>query len=200
MSMKNPALARMKASFFSWAQSLFWKRVDVLFLGISGLLLIALYLYMGSVWNTTNRSIQFTPEDIVYGQPLYAKPAVEMKSLHTAAAFSNIGSSDYPQIRISENFFDFGEINSGQVVSRTFVIANTGQSPLILLHAYSTCGCTTANFTASEIPPGKVALMTIQFNSGYHDMHGTTVRRGVVIETNDPGQPTQEIWIQATVR
>jgi hypothetical protein len=43
-------------------------------------------------------------------------------------------------------------------------------------------------------------LMTLHFNAGYHDVSGYTVRRGVLIETNDPNHPIQEIWIQASVR
>ena len=42
--------------------------------------------------------------------------------------------------------------------------------------------------------------MQLKFDPRYHDMHGTTVRRGVVFETNDPEHPLQEIWIQATVK
>lgn len=80
------------------------------------------------------------------------------------------------------------------------MIANKGSAALVILKADTTCGCTTADFSASEIPPGKVALMTLHFNAGYHDVSGYTVRRGVLIETNDPNHPIQEIWIQASVR
>ena len=75
-----------------------------------------------------------------------------------------------------------------------------GEGPLLIRRAYTTCGCTVADFTSSEIPPGKVALMKLYFDTGFHDMRGATVRRGVIIETNDPNQPEQEIWIQATVK
>jgi hypothetical protein len=105
-----------------------------------------------------------------------------------------------PNIRISEQFYDFGEVNPSQVVSRAFIIANSGQSPLIIQRAYTTCGCTVPDFTASEISPGKIVLMTLQFDTGYHGMRGTTVRRGVMIETNDPDHSTQEIWLLASVR
>ena len=101
---------------------------------------------------------------------------------------------------LSEKYYDFGEVTPNQVVTRTFVISNPGQSTLIIQRAFTTCGCTTADFTASEIPPGKVVLMTLHFDPGYHDMRGSTVRRGVMIETNDPDHPSQEIWIQASIR
>ena len=103
-------------------------------------------------------------------------------------------------MQLSEKYYDFVAVNAHQVLTRTFVIANSGQSPLIIRRAYTTCGCTIADFTAAEIPPGKVVLMTLQFDTGFHDMRGTTARRGVIIETNDPDQQIQEIWVQATVR
>ena len=200
MSMKDPAVDKKKNRFLDRVYSLFGQRLDVLFLGIAGLSLLALCLYMVRIWNTNNPSIRFSPEDIVYGQPLYARHALDTGLSQTNPVTSKSGSNGYPQIQTSENFFDFGEINSSQVVSRTFVIANKGSAPLIIYRAYTTCGCTTADFTASEIPPGKVVLMKLQFDAGYHDVRGYTVRRGVLIETNDPNHPTQEIWIQASVR
>lgn len=42
--------------------------------------------------------------------------------------------------------------------------------------------------------------MILQFDTSNHEMHGTTVRRGVIVETNDPDLPIQEIWIQASIR
>ena len=109
-------------------------------------------------------------------------------------------SNAQPKIQVSEPFYDFGMIDPVNLITRTFVIANQGGSPLLIQNAFTTCGCTTADFTASEIPPGKVVLMTLEFNPQYHDMRGATVRRGVIFETNDPNHPLQEIWIQATVK
>ena len=51
-----------------------------------------------------------------------------------------------------------------------------------------------------RIPPGKVAEVTIIFNAGYHDTAGQSVRRGLLIENNDPRQSKAEIWIEASVR
>jgi hypothetical protein len=100
---------------------------------------------------------------------------------------------------ISENFYDFGFVKAPRVAERVFIIANRGQSPLLIQKAYTTCGCTIADFSASEIPPGKVALMTVHFDTGFHDLRGTTVRRGVIFQTNDPAHPQVEIWVQASV-
>ena len=71
---------------------------------------------------------------------------------------------------------------------------------LTISRAYTTCGCTKAEFTSSIIPAGKVAIVTLVFDAGFHDVRGQTVRRGLIIENNDPDWPTVEIWAQASVR
>ena len=80
------------------------------------------------------------------------------------------------------------------------MIANQGDASLTISRAYTTCGCTTADFTATVIPPGKVAVVTMKYDAGFHDARGQTVRRGIIIENNDQKNPQVELWAQATVR
>jgi hypothetical protein len=173
---------------------------DYASIGTAGVIFLALGIYGIFVWNLNNPQIQFTPKDIVFGERILAVHSIGTENPAIDNSLFILDSAKKPEIRLSENFYDFGEVNAHQVLTRTFVIANIGNFPLVILQAYTTCGCTTANFTAANIPPGKVALMTLKFDTGFHDMRGTTVRRGVMIETNDPDHPSQEIWIQASVR
>lgn len=161
---------------------------------------LALLIYEMIVSNTVNPTIHYNPADVIYGDRLHAVHSMGSNLTSQSADFISIGSVNKPKTRISEQNYDFGEVDAHQILTRTFVITNSGQSPLIIQRAYTTCGCTTADFTGTQIPPGKVVLMTLQFDIGFHDMRGMTVRRGVMVETNDPDHPTQEIWIQATVR
>lgn len=105
-----------------------------------------------------------------------------------------------PSISLSEWSYDFGEIGPTDVVQRTFVIRNDGEAPLTISRAYTTCGCTTAEISASVIPPGKVATVELVFDAGFHDTAGQTIRRGVIIENNDPDFPQAEIWVQVAVQ
>lgn len=109
------------------------------------------------------------------------------------------GRGPQPNIVVPETFFDFGRIGPEDVVEQTFVIRNDGEAPLTISRAYTTCGCTTAEFSASVIPPGKVATVKVIFDAGFHDAAGQTVRRGVIMENNDPDQSQAEIWVQAAV-
>jgi hypothetical protein len=104
-----------------------------------------------------------------------------------------------PSIAVPETRYDFGRIGPQDVVERTFILRNNGEAPLTISRAYTTCGCTTAEFSASIIPPGKVATVKVIFDAGFHDTAGQTVRRGIIIENNDPNQSQAEIWIQAAV-
>ena len=87
-----------------------------------------------------------------------------------------------------------------EIGQHEFVIANQGEALLTISRAYSTCGCTMAEFSASVIPPGKVSIVTMVYDAGFHDARGQTVRRGIIIENNDPKNPQVELWVQATVR
>ena len=83
-----------------------------------------------------------------------------------------------PRIVIPSDYYNFGQVGARDVVRRKFVIRNEGDAPLTISRAYTTCGCTIAQFTSRVIPPGKVALATLVFNAGFHDTRGQTVKRG----------------------
>ncbi len=156
---------------------------------------VGLYAYMVDS-QTAAAALDYEPGDIVYGEPIHA--------IHEMGEGPSIPflqrDQAQPAIAVSEKSYDFGSIGPQDVVKRTFVIFNTGDAPLTISRAYTTCGCTTAEISARTIPPGKVASVTLTFDAGFHDTAGQTVRRGLIIENNDPRQSQAEIWIQAAVR
>lgn len=172
------------------------------FIGVSvvfaGLLLIGASVF----WIINSRPAQaardYHPDDVVYEQPLFA--VHEMTPLNLASIPFLPQDGPQPKIALSEVYYNFGSIGLNDVVTREFVIANQGDAPLTISRAYTTCGCTTAEFTGAVIPPGKVAIMKLIFDAGFHDAGGQTVRRGVIIESNDPRNPQTEVWVQASVR
>lgn len=105
-----------------------------------------------------------------------------------------------PVITIPEDSYSFGSIGAKEIVTRSFIIRNEGDAPLTISRAYTTCGCTTAEISATIIPPGQVATVKIIFDAGFHEAGGQSVRRGLILENNDPRHSQAEIWIQADVR
>jgi hypothetical protein len=164
---------------------------------IGGLLLLSV---AGWAWwdgqQEAEAASQYSPEDINYDQPIHA--VHEMESGPPIPFLPRAEAQ--PSIAANEKFFNFGSVGPNEVVTREFIIKNTGDAALTISRAYTTCGCTTADFTSSVIPPGKVSIMTLVFDAGFHDARGQTVRRGVIIENNDRSNSNVEIWVQASVR
>ena len=73
-------------------------------------------------------------------------------------------SSD-AQIEAVETEFDFGTIKEVDgPVSHTFIIKNTGSSPLVLTRVVASCGCTKPEFQTAPIAPGKTSAIKVTYN------------------------------------
>jgi hypothetical protein len=138
----------------------------------------------------------YGPGDVTGDRPLRA---VHDMGEGPAIPFLPAGGPQ-PKIVVSERSYDFGSIGPQEKVQRLFAIRNDGEAPLTISRAYTTCGCTYADISATIIQPGEVAEVILVFDAGFHDSRGQTVRRGLIIENNDPRQSQVEIWVQAAVR
>jgi hypothetical protein len=175
------------------------KRRNTLGLAVAGIgiILIGLAWYFIADPGSAQASFEYASDDIVYDQPIQAVHEMGGSGLGAVPFLPNDGPQ--PKIVILEDFYSFGSVGPTDVVSHDFVIANQGEAPLTISRAYTTCGCTTADFTATVIPPGKVSIVTMFYDAGFHDARGQTVRRGIIIENNDPKNPQVELWAQAAV-
>lgn len=197
-------MAKHKTSSRSAARQRAHKRsqqkrlIQVVGIIIAGVVLIAAAWYMFAGRNSAQAAIDHGPEVVVSDSPLHAIHEMEPSNLASIPFLPK--ESPQPKIAIPEDFYSFGSVGLTEVVQHEFAIANVGDAPLTISRAYTTCGCTTADFTSTVIPPGKVSLMTLTFDAGFHDAGGQTVRRGVIIENNDPRNSQMEIWTQAAVR
>lgn len=163
--------------------------------GVLGVLLLGAgaYLYIRQ-GQAAEAAMEYTAADVAHERPFVAE-----HEMGEGPPIPFLSGSEQPEILVPETSYDFGRIGPQDVVERTFVVRNNGDAPLTISRAYTTCGCTTAAFSASVIPPGKVATVEVLFDAGYHDTAGQTVRRGIIIENNDPNQSQAEIWVQAAV-
>lgn len=163
-----------------------------------GVILIGMAVYFIVDFGPAKTGFDYDEDDIVYNQPLFAIHEMDGTTVDQISFLPKDGPQ--PKVAISEDFHNFGSIGPSEVVRHEFVIANQGDAPLTISRAYTTCGCTTAEFTGTVIPPGKVVIVTMILDAGYHDVRGQTVRRGIIIENNDPKNPQVELWAQASVR
>lgn len=164
--------------------------------GVLGLALLGagIYLYLQQEQDVQAAG-EYTDAEVAREQPFVAG-----HEMGEGPPIPFLPSGDpQPNIVVPETSYDFGRIGPQDKVEKTFIIRNDGEEPLTISRAYTTCGCTTAEFSASVIPPGQVATVKVVFDAGFHDTAGQTVRRGIIIENNDPDQSQAEIWVQAAV-
>jgi len=162
------------------------------------IIVIGLIAALGGRSKSVDAQISYQPEDIVTDTPFVAVHEMTPSTISSINFLPKGGPQ--PEIAVSESFYNFGSIGPTEIAEHEFIIANQGDAPLTIHRAYTTCGCTTAEFSSAVIPPGKVAVMKIVLDAGFHDVRGQTVQRGVIIENNDPNNSQIEIWTQAKVR
>jgi hypothetical protein len=163
------------------------------------LLLAALYLLRDEPPKLAASSevVAYDPADVVYDEGLLG--VHEMGESQTPIPFLP-ADGPQPKLEIPQDYWSFGQVGPKDVVDHTFVLKNTGETPLTISRIYTTCGCTTAELTARVIPPGKIALLRLIFDVGFHDARGQQVQRGVIIENNDPAHSQAEVWVDASVQ
>lgn len=89
-------------------------------------------------------------------------------------------TSAYPVMSFDETQFDFGEIVQGTHVEHMFAFTNTGDAPLVITRASSSCGCTIPEFTREAIAPGERGELLVKFDGSGRG----TVSKNITVYTN----------------
>lgn len=71
--------------------------------------------------------------------------------------------------------YNFGEIERNKAVTADFKFQNTGSSPLYILSAKGSCGCTVADYTKGEILPGAYGEVTATYNAAKVGLFNKTI-------------------------
>jgi len=89
----------------------------------------------------------------------------------------------YPELKFSEDFYDFGSIVQGEVVSHTFHFQNAGNDVLIVKDLIPDCGCTQPKIDKKILNPGEESSVEVIFDS--KGWHGSQYK-AVAVRTNSP--------------
>jgi hypothetical protein len=80
------------------------------------------------------------------------------------AAERDEASKAVPVMTFERAEHDFGTIEQGAAQETTFKFTNTGNAPLIITDAKSSCGCTVPNPPKDPIAPGESSELLVKFN------------------------------------
>lgn len=174
-------------------QSIMWQW------GRLGMVLLALLAIMlaGCASDHSRETPVYDPETVVYDQPLHGE--YETDTSRTSIAYVP-GGGPRPAMHVPDDYVDLGRLGLGEVATHTFVVSNMGSATLTITRLYTTCTFMEADLTASVIPPGRVALLTVTLDLSEHsDSTLGMVRRGVILESNDSQQPETTLWVRADI-
>jgi len=107
-----------------------------------------------------------------------------------------------PQIIITPDSYNFGEIKYGQVVEYTFKVKNIGEQPLEISKVGASCSCTTAKVVKQSLPPNEETSLVVRYDSGaMGGFHGKGKQERIIyVRSNDPNHPQVEMMIFANVK
>ena len=75
---------------------------------------------------------------------------------------------------------DFGAIEYGKPVEYVFAFENTGNAPLTILDAATSCGCTTPQWTKEPVLPGAKGEVKVRFNG----VGSGKIKKSITLTTN----------------
>jgi hypothetical protein len=95
------------------------------------------------------------------------------------AGFGAVAQSG-AKIEFKEETINYGDVYKGvDSGKRTFEFTNTGDVPLIIKDAKSSCGCTIPSFSKEPIAPGKTGIIEVQYN-----MNPGPISKTITVESN----------------
>ena len=101
-----------------------------------------------------------------------------------AVVLCQMAAMAQPKATFKEMVYDFGTIkeSKGQV-KHTFEFTNTGNTPLLVLDAVASCGCTRPSYTAKPVKPGKKGKIEVTFSPAGR---AGTFRKTIKVKNNSP--------------
>ena len=87
------------------------------------------------------------------------------------ATLAESALKDSTEVQLIDSVFNFGTINEGDKVERSFKFRNTGKNALVISNATASCGCTVPEKPEQPVKPGETGIIKVVFNSQGKEGH-----------------------------
>ena len=109
-------------------------------------------------------------------------------------SFGSIAQEKVAKIEFKTDVIDYGTIEKGADGVRIFEFTNTGDAPLVISNAKSTCGCTVPSWPKTPIMPGESGEIKVKYNTA----KVSPIRKTITI-TSNAETPTVALKIKGKV-
>jgi len=106
-------------------------------------------------------------------------------------------TSGTPKAEVTGKVYDFGSVLNAVPVAHVFKIHNAGTGTLVIGGVQTSCGCTAAKPTKSQLPPGEDSDIAVTFDTRFDKGPAT---RTITVYTNDPAAKSIMLTIKGDVK
>lgn len=100
------------------------------------------------------------------------------------------------EIYVPESIHYFDTLQQGDRCEHFFYVKNTGNEPLIINTAKTSCGCDVATWPMEPIPPQGTAFIQYKYDS----KRIGPINKSMTIESNDPDSPYLVVRVKGFVK
>ncbi len=109
-----------------------------------------------------------------------------MKKLLLLAMLCCVGTVSAQQLQFKETRYNFGERpRTGGNLVHDFEFTNTGDAPLVIVSARTTCTCTKVDFVKKPVMPGEKGVVRVTYEP--HKIEAGTFSKVIQIHSNSKG-------------
>ena len=101
-----------------------------------------------------------------------------------------------PEITFESETINYGEVAQNSDGSRIFKFTNTGDAPLVIKNAKSSCGCTVPKKPEGPIAPGESGEIVVRYDT---KNRVGQFRKTITLTTNIENQPMVALKIKGNV-
>lgn len=109
-------------------------------------------------------------------------------------SFGAMAQEKVAKIEFKTDVIDYGTIEKGADGLRVFEFTNTGNAPLIISNAKSTCGCTVPNWPKEPIMPGQSGEIKVKYDT----KRVNPIRKTITVSSN-ADTPTVALKIKGLI-